>query len=335
MPEKHLGRKSRLATCHQLLVLTAALGAAFLAKPTTASAALVLTPIGVSGFNADTIVDAAASTTTGSHTAFATVSGMGGGIYTSSTNVETSDLSAAGTGAYLGTGYVHNGEEFFQNGWNSLTTGLPASGSFTSAYTNNVGSNTLFSYGFNGTNSDYADNNTLYFATAATQTLTLTTPMQASDLAFLAAAELPKPYTTRSEFDVKLNFQDGTSDTYTQAIVTGPLGDNGASLTGVTNKAITGLYGAENGNGSKSTVFGGGGFMTESDLSLSTADQAETIVSMTFTEDPINTDGGVYNPAAIYAVSGGLAVVPEPVSFATLASIGGLTLLSRRHRQGK
>ena len=316
-------RKFRRFLARRLMILAAA---AILAKSGPASASLVQEPLGVTGFNADTIIDAAASQAPHN---FGGVSGMGGTIYTSSTGVETSDINSAGTGAFLNTGYVHNAEEFFQNGWNGLNTGLPANGVVTSAYTNVAGGNTVFNFGYNGTATDYADDNTLYFATTAARSLTLTSPIQAATLDFLVAAYLPKPYSTRTQFDVTLNFSDSTSDTYLAGIIAGPLGDNGASVAGVTNKAITGLYGAENGNGSHATVFGGGGFMTESDITLSSADQAKTIDSITFTPDPLNTDGSVNNPAGIYAISGQV-IVPEPASLGLFAL--ALPLLGRRIR---
>jgi hypothetical protein len=305
----------------RLMILTAA---ALLAKSGTASADLVQEPIGVSGFTASTIVDAAASTNvTGppAHSANASAAGSSGQVYTSSTNVLVNDMSAAGT--------VHNGGTYFQNGWNGQTTGLPASGSFTSAYTNITGGNTVFDFGYNGTATDYADNNTLYFtaSTATSQTLTLVTPIQAATLDFLCAAQLPAGYTAKTQFDVTLNFSSGPSSTYTQAITTGPMGDDGATPA-ATNKALTGLYGTDNGNsGHTDNAFGGGAYMTESDINVLSADQARTITSITFSTDPLS---GL--TAGIYAVSGQV-IVPEPASLSLLALT--LPLLGRRMRRSR
>src|SRR5665213_875311 len=221
-----------------------------------AEAALTQQPIGVTGFNADTIVDAAASTTITSpaHSANATSNQQGtgvvgnGAVYTSSTNVLLSDINDPGSnttsGSYLGTGYVHNGEVFFQNGWNGLTTGLPANGIVTSVAPNLLaGGHTAFQLGYNGTATDYANKNTAYFATTSAQTLTFVTPVKMASLDFLAAAFLPTGYTSHTQFDVTLNLIDPitgpTTDTITKAITTGPLGDVGG--VAATNKALTGI----------------------------------------------------------------------------------------------
>ena len=87
--------------------------------------------------------------------------------------------------------------------------------------------------------------------------MTLVTPIQAATLDFLWAAQLPVGYTSKSLFDVTLNFSSGPSSTYTQAITTGPLGDDGA--TPAATQSAYGLFGTDNGNsGHSNNAFGGG-----------------------------------------------------------------------------
>ncbi len=318
------------------LIIMAAAASALLAKSGSASAALLQEPIGVTGFNGDTIVDAAATS--------ATVTGQSGGVFISSTHVELSDINNPGTGTYLNTGYVHNGEIWYENGFvgtgGALTNGLPAPvagvASITSHFTNSVtGGNTVFDYGYNGTTSDYADANTLYFAAATPQTLNLVASMQGeyASLDFLTAAEAPNVAGDHSLFDVTLNFADLTSYTYVQGITTGGLGDVGGAAQA--NYAIKSLSGTDNGNtGSGHGSVGGGWYMLETDLAVPLAYQTETIDSITFTPDTTGADtlftsSGANDPAGIYAISG-QAIVPEPMSIGTLLCVSGLALLRRR-----
>jgi PEP-CTERM motif len=264
-------------------------------------------PIGINGFNADTIVDAAASTTlTGppAHSANATVTDnsieqgsppvSNGTVYTSSHNVEASDITT--------DGHIHNQTTLFQNGWNGKTTGIAANGLITSTATS-LGTNHVFNFGYNGSSTNFADNNTLYFTNGgitdmAAKTLTLANPTQVHSLDFLANAYVS------SSFDVTLNFSDTTSSTYSSAIVTG-------SYTSPTNLAYT-VKGTNNGN-SNVTDNGATVKFDENDITLSPSDQAKTLSSITFTPTSIGTTTQtLYNSsetaaegtASIYAVSG-------------------------------
>ena len=105
----------------------------------SAAGGTVQQAIGVTGFNADTIVDAAAAA-----------------------NPTTSSTGTPLNGIDNANGH---GNLFFQNGYRSSsnTGGLPANGVITSVYTNVNGGNTVFNLGYNGTTTDFVDNNTLRF----------------------------------------------------------------------------------------------------------------------------------------------------------------------------
>jgi len=213
-------------------------------------------PIGISGFNADTIIDAANAPGYATKTGVAFLGiNPSGTVYQSSTGVLTTDVSAPGE--------VHNQTVFFQNGWskNGNQTGLPASGYFSSAFTNVNSAHTTFFFGYNGSSIDYADNNTFSFnnASSGALTATLASPGVAANLDFLATS------TVATNFDVTLNFNTGSPSLYTSGISTGPLATGG----GPANVALANIKGTNNGN-SNDIDNGGIGAMhlTESDITL-------------------------------------------------------------------
>jgi fibronectin-binding autotransporter adhesin len=263
----------------------------------SASGAAVQLPIGVTGFNADTIMDAA-GTTNGPD---------------SSTGTPLSDVDAAGA--------VHNSHLFYVNGYangsgahevvGGYQAGLPSSGSFTSATTNTyTGGHTTFDFAYNGTSINYAANNTLYFTSTGTgETLTLANPTAAASLDFLATAQ------NTSTFNIQINFTTGAPTIYSSSpITTGPW----AFGTAPSNVALTNASGSvvEFTNGSNFVNTGYNWRFTENDIALSPTDQSRTISSITFT--PTSLGGG--NTAEIYAVSGQVFSAPQLLSSQSYAN---------------
>ncbi len=236
----------------------------------SAAGAAVEQQIGLTGFNADLIADSAAS----------------GGTHSS-------------TGTTLGT--IDGGNLFYENGYKgNATGGLPTNGVISSVYSGSAaalnGSKTTFYLGYNGSGSAFTSNNVLQFLNSSPQSISLTTPAKASNLQFLVQAQ------NASTIDVQLNFADGTSSTYTAA----------ASVPSSGWATFGGTPGANAAFHTTNAVNAGGGvdggwdpYLYESDLSLTSADQAKTINSIQFTPEnaPGNTPGFGHS-VDIYAISG-------------------------------
>jgi fibronectin-binding autotransporter adhesin len=220
----------------------------------SAAGSAVQAPIGLTGFNGDLIGDAAAPN----------------GAFSS-------------TGTPLNT--IDGGNLLYQDGYMGTNTGgIPANGIINSA----LPSKAVFDLGYNGSSISLASNNALYFTSATTQGLTLTTPERASTLQFLAGAQ------NGVTFNVQINFSNGTTSTYTSAVTTGQWasfgGANDSNAAFVTPNVL-------NAGGAVEPNFYAQ--LCESDLTLTSADQAKTISSIYFT--PTTSFG---NSAEVYAISG-------------------------------
>jgi fibronectin-binding autotransporter adhesin len=219
-----------------------------------------------SGFNADTIFDAATTNPNQSSTG---------------TPIFGIDSAGAGGNALAVTGYNSGGA----HSGGAVTSGIPTTGTIPSSYHSGVS----FQLG------SLTSNNTAYFTATGSRTLSLASPLKMTSLQFLADAQ-----NSPSTFNVTLNFSDSSSDTYTNAITTGPWAYNPAPA----NLAFSMVQAVTVGTGVPFSPGGGLGggqvFLTESDLNLSPADQSKTLSSITFT----NTSLASGATAEIFAVSG-------------------------------
>ena len=216
----------------------------------SAPGAPVQSSIGVTGFNADTIVDAAG----------------------------TANPTASSTGTALsGIDNATHGNFLFQSGYLSDTNGVPSSGVIKSSITNVSGQKSTFILGYNGTTADFVDNNTLRFtATGESHTLTLTTPAEAKTIDILACAQ-----NANSTFDVTFTFADNSTDTYTEGVTTGQWAFGSSPPT---NLAFTNTHNV----GYASSINSWNFYLTESDITLDAADANKTIDSVSFTNDSLN-----------------------------------------------
>ena len=195
---------------------------------------------------------------------------------------------------------------------------MPSTGIITSAITNVAGGTSVFDLGYNGSAINLTSNNTLRFSiggaggASSPLALTLATPSQVTTLDFLAAAG-----SNGSTFDVTLNFVGGTSDTYTTAITTGPLTQFDGNDTKPTNAAFSGT---SEGTYNNPVQNGTNNWMTESDITLTPADQLKTISSITFNPTSFGQAGANADASAIYAVSGTVVSAPVTLTSQTYAN---------------
>ncbi len=195
-----------------------------------------------------------------------------------------------------------NGYVWYESGAPGSSQGLPVSETFVSAY--NL--NTTFQF------QPYTAEN----AVINGATLTLAAPSTFNSLAFLTSSYLG------GTFSVTLNFSDSSTDTLTGSDV---------DWTGSSGNVAISHVGLATDNGAWGSYYSGSLYMYEHDFTLSPADEAKTLDSITFTRT------GGSGSEELFAVSGVAtgASTPEPATFVLLGlgfaglACGGLKRFSR------